>query len=188
MYLYYYGYDDVSYVLYGLYLAYDMGLAYTYSWPFYYAGYDDTDFYGSELSGLYYVVGGSYYMYYGTWSFSAWWGVYYYVAYGYYGDDAIAFGGYTYWYGFSAWSWYYDSEFSADYSADYYFMGYYDGDDYLGLSLYFVESDGFVGYNETELAGVYWVADVGYASSDIEVSYWVEYMATDLIMYYYAYA
>jgi hypothetical protein len=67
-------------------------------------------------------------------------------------------------------------------------MGYYDGDDYLGFSLYFIESDGTVGYDNSILAGVQWVAEVGYVSSDIEVSYWIEYMATDLMEYYYAYA
>lgn len=186
--LYYYGYYEAAYVLTGLYMAYYAGLAYVYSWPFYYAGYYSTDYYGVELSGPYYVDTGSYYMYYDTWALSSWWGVFYGVTYGYYYGDAIAVGSYSYWYGLSAWSWYYDAEVSIDYSVSYTFMGYYDGEDYLGFSLYFVESDGLVGYDDSILAGLTWVADVGYVSSDIEVSYWIEYMATDLIEYYYAYA
>jgi len=41
---------------------------------------------------------------------------------------------------------------------------------------------------DSYLMGMYWDAEVGYASSEIEVSYWLEYFATDLMEYYYNYS
>jgi hypothetical protein len=48
------------------------------------------------------------------------------------------------------------------------------------------ESAGSMEYNDATLYGGDWYVTVGYASTDIEVSYWVEYFATELMMYYYS--
>lgn len=183
--LYYYGYAEAYYLLAGLYFAYYLGYGYAYAWPFDYAGEYSYWYYGVEFSGPYYVYGGSYYFYYDTWAVTSWWGVSGGYIYGYYGDDLAALGGYSYWYGAWLWSWYYDASLSLEYGLDYTWGGYYAGDDYTGFALYLVQGYSDIEYDDSSLGGIQWYGTIGYASSEIEVSYWIEYFATDLIEYYY---
>jgi len=141
---------------------------------------------GYEFSGPYYVNGESWYFYYATWTVWAWNGVGAGQLYAADGSAGAGIESYQYSSGVWAWSWAYDTEIYASYWVDATAAGYYDGDDYTVLYVSFAGQDGLVGYAGSELGGAEWEAGVGYASTEIEVSYWVEYFATELLEYYYA--
>lgn len=169
-----------------LYADYYYGDALVYSFPMDYAGYYSYWYDGVEFSGPYYVYGGFYSFYYDTWTCYSWWGVSGVYLYGAEDDYAAAWADYSYWYGFELYSWYFGAAASAEYGADYTWGGYYLGDDYTGFALYLLESYGGMYFEDSYLYGADWYVTIGYASSEIEVSYWVEYFATELMEYYYA--